>query len=70
MSHRLSLAFLSAMFFYGLSIVFAPSAFAVNCDVNACITACSRKCATPGCMCAPNCMQTIEGRKKAGQCKK
>jgi hypothetical protein len=70
MSRRLSLAFLSAMFFYGLSVAFAPSALAVNCDVNACINACSKKCATPGCMCAPNCMQTIEGRKKTGQCKK
>jgi hypothetical protein len=70
MSRRLSLAFLSAMFFYGLSVAFAPSVLAAaNCDVNACISTCSKKCATAGCMCAPNCMQAIEKRKKSGQCK-
>jgi hypothetical protein len=69
MSRRTSLAFLSAMFFYGLSVAFAPSALAANCDVNACISTCSKKCATPGCMCAQNCMQAIEKRKKGGQCK-
>ena len=67
MSRRLSLAFLSAMFFYGLA--FAPTALAANCDVNACISTCSKKCATPGCMCAQNCMQAIDKRKKGGQCK-
>ena len=35
MSRRLSLAFLSAMFVYGLSVGFAPPARAANCDVNA-----------------------------------
>jgi hypothetical protein len=69
MLRRLSLAFLSAMFVYGLSVAFAPSALAVNCDVNACINVCSKKCATPGCMCAANCLQTIDKRKKGGQCK-
>jgi hypothetical protein len=69
MSRRLSLAFLSAMVFYGVSVALAPSALAVNCDVNACINACSKKCATAGCMCASNCMQTIDKRKKGGQCK-
>ena len=69
MSRRLSLAFLFAMFFYGLSVAFAPSALAANCDVNACISTCSKKCATPGCMCAQNCMQAIDKRKKGGQCK-
>jgi hypothetical protein len=69
MSRRLSLAFLSAMFFYGLSVAFAPSALAVNCDVNACISVCSKKCSTPGCACAPGCMQAIDKRKKSGQCK-
>jgi hypothetical protein len=69
MMRRLSLAFLSAIFFYGLSVALAPSALAVNCDVNACINFCSKKCATPGCMCAANCMQTIDKRKKSGQCK-
>jgi hypothetical protein len=66
MLSRLSIAFLSAMFLF---VAFAPSAFAVNCDVNACINACSKKCATAGCMCASNCMQTIDKRKKGGQCK-
>lgn len=67
---RLSLAFMSVALVYGLSIFFAPRpALAVNCDVNACISACSKKCGTPGCMCAPNCLQTIDKRKKAGQCK-
>ena len=69
MSRRLSLAFLSAMLFYGLSVAFAPSVLAANCDVNACISTCSKKCPTPGCMCAQNCMQAIEKRKKGGQCK-
>ena len=69
MPRRLSAVFLSAMFFYGLSVAFAPSARAVNCDVNACISTCSKKCATPGCMCAQNCMQAIDKRKKGGQCK-
>jgi hypothetical protein len=69
MLRRLSLAFLSAMFVYGLLVGFAPLARAVNCDVNACIGACSKRCATAGCACASNCMQTIEQRKKAKQCK-
>jgi|SoimicMinimDraft_14_1059742.scaffolds.fasta_scaffold13222_1 hypothetical protein len=69
MLRRLSLTFLSAMFVYGLSVGFAPPARAVNCDVNACISACSKKCATPGCACASNCMQTIDARKKSKQCK-
>jgi hypothetical protein len=69
MSRRLLLAFLSALFFYGLSVAFAPSAMAVNCDVNACISACQKRCAFPGCQCAQNCMQTIDKRKKGGQCK-
>jgi hypothetical protein len=64
---RLSIAILCAMF---VSVAFAPSARAVNCDVNACISACSKKCATPGCACASNCLQTIEARKKSGQCPK
>ena len=70
MSRRLSLAFLSAMFFYGLAVALAPSVqAAANCDVNACISACSKRCTFPGCQCAQNCMQTMEKRKKSGQCK-
>ena len=70
MFRRVSFAFLSAMFFYGLSIAFAPSASAVNCDVNACINVCSKRCPTASCVCASYCLQTIEERKKSGQCKK
>ena len=70
MSRRLSIAFLSAMFVYGLSVAFAPSALAVNCSAAACIDACSKKCGTPGCGCASWCLQTMEERKKSGQCKK
>jgi hypothetical protein len=69
MSRRLSLAFLSAMFFYGLCVAFAPSVQAANCDVNACVSTCSKKCAFPSCQCPQNCMQAIEKRKKSGQCK-
>jgi hypothetical protein len=70
MSRSLSFAFLSALFIYGLSAALAPPALAVNCDVNACINVCSKKCGTPGCMCASTCLQTIDQRKKSGQCKK
>jgi hypothetical protein len=66
MSH-VFFALLSMTLFFGLA--FAQPARAVNCDVNACINTCSKKCATPGCACASSCLQTIEGRKKAGQCK-
>jgi hypothetical protein len=70
MPRRLLFAFLSAMFFYGLAVALAPPVqAAASCDVNACISACSKKCPTPGCACAQNCMQAIEKRKKAGQCK-
>jgi len=73
MSRRVLIAFFSMLFVYGLSIAVAPDfarAAGVNCDVNACISACSKRCATPGCACAPNCLQTIEARKKGGQCPK
>jgi hypothetical protein len=42
MSRPLSLAFLSAMLVFGLSVVFAPPALAaaVNCDANVCISTC------------------------------
>ena len=63
------IALSTATIFLSLTLAFASPARAVNCDVNACISTCSKKCATPGCMCAQNCMQTIEGRKKNGQCK-
>ena len=72
MSRRVLIAFLSMVFVYGLSIAVAPGparAAGVNCDVNACINACTKKCATPGCACASSCLQTIDARKKSGQCK-
>ena len=71
MSRCLSLAFLSAMFVYGLSAAFAPPALAVNCDLNACITYCEKRGPNTafGNYCARTCLQTIDQRKKAGQCK-
>jgi hypothetical protein len=73
MSRRLSLAFLSAMFVYGISIVSSPPALAagVNCDANVCISRCQK--AGPqfgaGQGCVSFCLQTMEERKKKGQCK-
>jgi hypothetical protein len=69
MPRRLSAVFLSAMFVYGLSFLFVPPARAVGCDVNVCISNCQRKCATPGCVCPQKCMQIMDKRKQAGQCK-
>ena len=83
MSRRLSLAFLSIVFVYGLSISGAPGpALAarahVNCDVNVCIYRCDHRCHgggygqqhwSMGCSCASNCLKTIVGRKMDGVCK-
>jgi len=71
MSRRLSLAFLFALFVYGLSAAFAPPVLAVNCDLNACISYCEKRGANTGLgnYCARTCLQTIDQRKKAGQCK-
>jgi hypothetical protein len=69
MPRRLSFVFLSAMLVYGLSFLFAPSARAVGCDVNVCISNCQKKCATPGCVCPQKCMQIMDKRKQSGQCK-
>ena len=72
MSRRLSLAFLSMVFVYGLSIFFAPRpALAVNCDVNACISTCQKRGPNFGAGqgCTSLCLQTIEQRKKTKQCK-
>jgi hypothetical protein len=71
MSRRLSIAFLSTIFVYGLSVVFAPPALAVNCDVNACINFCKKQ--NPGYGsgngCTTTCLQMIQERKSKGQCK-
>ena len=66
MLHRLLLVFLSAMVVCVLS---APKAGAVGCDVNVCINNCQKKCAQPGCVCPQKCMQVMDQRKRAGQCK-
>jgi hypothetical protein len=72
MSRRFSLAFLSIVFVYGLSIVFAPRpALAVNCDVNTCINICSKgKVGTAIQSCNSWCQITIQERKTKGQCPK
>jgi hypothetical protein len=67
-----SLAFLSMVFLFGLSIVFAPRpALAANCDANACISVCQKKNPQWGAGqgCTSWCLQTMEERKKKGQCK-
>jgi hypothetical protein len=71
MARRLSLAFLSAMLVYGLSVVFAPPALAVNCDLNTCISICQKNNPQGGAgrACTSGCALTIEERKKKGQCK-
>jgi hypothetical protein len=74
MLRSLSLAFLSAMFAYGLSIAFVPKpalAAGVNCDVNACISICQKRNPQYGAGqgCTTGCLQTIDKRKKSGQCK-
>jgi hypothetical protein len=71
MSRRLSLSFLSAMFVYGLSVAFAPSALAVNCDLNACVAYCQKRGPQAGLSnyCTRNCLIAIDERKKKGQCK-
>jgi len=70
MSRRLSLAFLSAMFVYAMSLAVAPPARAVNCDLNACINTCNKRVSTPGSSCTSWCLQSMEERKAKGQCKK
>jgi predicted carbohydrate-binding protein with CBM5 and CBM33 domain len=69
MTRRLSLAFLSAVVVYALSVVSSPPALAVNCDLNVCINACTKKCAIPGCACLVWCKQSIKVHKKKGECK-
>ena len=71
MSRHLSLWLLSALIFYGLSVVFAPPVLAaVNCDVQACINkACMGKMGSMIQACNSSCQITIADRKKSGQCK-
>jgi hypothetical protein len=71
MMSRLSLAFLSAVSIYGLSAAFAPQALAAGCDVNVCISTCQKRgpAFAAGQACTSGCLQTMDKRKKAGQCK-
>jgi hypothetical protein len=81
MSRRLTLAFLSVIFVYGLSIGFAPRpALADSCDneLNACFSKCGKRAQNLGDVpgnanlagnCGHDCMITNEERKKKGQCK-
>jgi hypothetical protein len=70
---RLFLTSLSTLFVVGLLGASARPALAVNCDLGACIAACS-KSSTHGAIastgCNSWCAQTIEERKAKGQCKK
>jgi hypothetical protein len=73
MSRLVPLAFLAL--FVGLTAVLmvalAPAARAVNCNLNACISQCTKMHgATPGFGCNSWCAQTMEERKASGQCKK
>jgi hypothetical protein len=71
MSRRLSLAFLSVAFAYGLSVAFAPPALA-HCDVNLCISNCQKRGPqfATGNACTSYCLQTIDALKKGGKCNK
>jgi hypothetical protein len=71
MMRRLSLPFMFAALVYGLSIFFAPRpALAVNCDLNACISICSKgKVGTALTSCNSWCQITIQERKNKKQCK-
>jgi hypothetical protein len=65
--------FLLSLFalFVGLTVAAPRPALAVNCNLNACITECSKRAgATPGAGCNSWCLQTMEERKAKGQCKK
>jgi hypothetical protein len=69
---RLLLSFLTVLFVSSLSGAFAPRpALAANCDANACISACQKRSPNFGAGqgCTSWCLQTMEERKKKGQCK-
>ena len=68
---RVFLALLSMLLVCGLSFAFAPPALAANCDVNTCISICSKgKAGTALSGCNSWCQITIQERKDKGQCKK
>lgn len=68
---RLSIGIFSIALICGLSFVSLPPALAASCDLNTCVAECQKvnpRNAT-GNICTTNCLQTIEQRKKARQCK-
>jgi len=71
MSRRLSLAFLSMVVAYGLSVAFAPPALA-HCDVNLCISNCQKRGPqfATGQACTSTCLQRIDALRKGGKCNK
>jgi hypothetical protein len=70
MTRRLSLAFMFAALVYGQSAMFARPALAVNCDLNKCISLCNKTgTGTSGNNCTSWCLQTMQERKAAKQCK-
>jgi hypothetical protein len=66
MSRRLSLAFVSTVLLYGLSVAFAP-ALAVNCSLPVCLKECARM--GGGAQCSSWCDKTLAERRNSGQCK-
>jgi hypothetical protein len=71
MMSRLSLAFMFAAFVYGQFVTFAQPVLAAGCDVNICISNCQKRGPqfSTGNACTSFCLQTMDKRKKAGQCK-
>jgi hypothetical protein len=68
---RVFFALLSVLLACGLSVVLAPPALAINCDVATCINICSKDKHGQSLMnCNSWCQITIEERKNKGQCKK
>jgi hypothetical protein len=66
----MSRVLLSVVLVYGLSIVFAPPALAVNCDLNTCMNInCRGKGGNILQSCTSWCQITMADRKKSGQCK-
>jgi hypothetical protein len=65
---RVFFSLLSMTIFFALA--FAQPALAVNCDINTCISICSKgKAGTASQNCNSWCQITIADRKKSGQCK-
>ena len=68
---RVFFALLFMLSVCGLTLLFAPPALAVNCDVAACINTCSKgKVGSALTGCNSWCQISIQERKNKGQCKK